>query len=369
MSAKQQESCEPSENNLRRAVAPVRAYFRERIASAEAAEAERQDQLRSGFDNEFRSDSSVAGLRQVFDRLTEIANLRLPPLGELVKGLAIDQNSPATADVLVPNGSGPHPVLVYFHGGAWVAGSPASHRKLTARFAQAGYLVVSVDYRLAPEHPFPAGLDDCIAAVRWAASHAERFGGDPARLAIGGDSAGANLAAATALYLRGAIGSPKVSALLLLYGVFDMSDLGSSSVNRFLHRAYLPGPLADLLTDPRVSPIHAARKLPPCFIMVGSQDSLLQQSQALRDELAATGTPHVYLEERGMPHGFMQMEFLGPVRGIVSEMAVFLSEHLADTAVTRFRRWRMQLWRRFRGSLSRLLRRRLLRAHLSQRVR
>ena len=354
---------------MQRAVAPVRAYFRQRVTSADAAEAERQAQLRSALDAEFRGNGGVAGLRQVFDRLTGMANLGLPALGELVKEVAIDPTTPATADVLVPMGPGPHPVLVYFHGGAWVAGSPQSHRKLTARFAQAGYLVVSVDYRLAPEHPFPAGLHDCIAAVRWTARHAERFGGDPARLAIGGDSAGANLAAATAISLRRAIGSPKISAMLLIYGVFDMSDLGSPSANRFLHDAYLPGSLAGLLADPRVSPIHAAHKLPPSYVVIGSQDALLAQSQALRDELAAAGTPHVYLEESGMPHGFMQMEFLGRVRSIVSEMADFLSEHLADTTGTRIRRWRMRFWRRLRASLSRLLRRRLMLGRLSQRLR
>jgi acetyl esterase len=355
----------PDRNPLQRAVRPVRDYFRRRLDSADQEDLNRQAQLRATFDAEFRTDSSVLVLRRLFDSLADIANIGLPPLQQLVTGIQIDPASPATIDVLVPTGPGPHPVLVYFHGGAWVAGNPASHRKLTARLAQTGHLVISVDYRLAPEHPFPAGLKDCIAAVRWAEDHAEQYHGDPARLAIGGDSAGANLAAATALSLRASLGAPKISALLLIYGVFDMSDMGNESANRFLHKAYLPESLADQLADPRVSPIHAAHKLPPSFVVVGTQDVLLEQSRELCRRLKLAGTRHVYLEERGMPHGFMQMEFLGRVRGVISQMTDFLNDELASRPATAWRRRRIRWWQQLRLTIQRVLNRRRLRGRLS----
>lgn len=103
------------------------------------------------------------------------------------------------ADVAVPSGSGPHPVLLYLHGGGWVAGSPKSHRRLVQRFAEAGYLTVNLEYRLAPEHPFPAGYEDCVFAARWVRENAARWNGAADRIAIGGDSAGGNLAAAVAV--------------------------------------------------------------------------------------------------------------------------------------------------------------------------
>ncbi|MGE0623859.1 MAG: alpha/beta hydrolase [Pseudomonadales bacterium] len=294
-------------------------------------------------DREFRR-ADLTALRRIFNRLADVANIGLPAIGALHTAVSLHPWSPATADILVPTGEGPYPVLVYLHGGAWVAGNPASHRKLTARFAAAGYLVISIDYRLAPEHPFPAGLEDCVAAVRWAASHARRFGGDPTRLVIGGDSAGANLAAATALSLRRAIGAPRIHALMLIYGVFDMSDLGSTAVSRFLHQAYLPGELVGLLEDARVSPIHAAHRLPPCFVVIGTRDTLLAQNRTLRDRLVAAGKPHVYIEEPGMPHGFMQMEFLGGVRAIVEQATRYLNSHLPTDHESRLLRRLLRSW-------------------------
>lgn len=316
----------------------------------------------AGLAGEFRGNTSVDGLRTVFDSVTSLLNVRLPKFGRLLTGIPIGPESPATLDLLIPEGAGPFPVLVYFHGGAWVAGSPASHRKLTARFAEKGFLVVSVDYRLAPEHPFPAGLEDCVQAVYWATEHTVRFGGDPARIAIGGDSAGANLACATAGLLAGRLTAPRLSAALLIYGVFDMSDMGSTSANRFIHRAYLQGNLGELLADPRVSPISWAHKLPPSFLVVGTQDSLLAQNRQLRDALAAAQVPHHYIEEATMPHGFMQMEFMGSARRVVKDAVEFLELHMVETPATRRRRLYLRVWTRLRRSVARLLERRAIRA-------
>ena len=161
-------------------------------------------------------------MRSMLDGFAPLMNAELPEVGAFHEAVPVREG--VSADVVVPRGAGPHPVLVYLHGGGWVCGSPKTHRKLGYRFAEAGYLVFNVDYRLAPEHPFPTPFEDCLAAVRWAQREAARFGGDPARLAIGGDSAGGNLAAAVSAALAGDPACPK--AALLIYGVFDFGMFG-----------------------------------------------------------------------------------------------------------------------------------------------
>jgi acetyl esterase len=281
---------------------------------------------------ELEGDFSTTTLRFLFQELAALVNLRLPPFGRLVRDVPLGPSAGTPKlDLLVPAGDGPHPVLVYVHGGAWVAGSPASHRKLTARFAESGILVASVDYRLAPEHRFPAAYDDCITAVEWVVRNIASYGGDPMRLAIGGDSAGANLAAATAIHWNDRKGAPRLAAALLIYGVFDFADLGDATATRLLQRAYLgEEAAAGLISDPRVSPIVAAPRLPASMVVVGTRDALLDQSRRLREQMLAAGRHCTYLEVDGMPHGFVQMEFLPGVRGHVRSMAEFLHGRLRE---------------------------------------
>jgi acetyl esterase len=130
--------------------------------------------------------------------------------------------------IYTPAGASPHPVLVYFHGGGWVLCNLDTHDGTCRALANAAQcIVVSVDYRLAPEHKFPAALDDCYAATYWVAKNAANLGGDPSRIAIGGDSAGGNLTATVALKARDE-GSPKLVHQLLVYPVTDARcDSGS----------------------------------------------------------------------------------------------------------------------------------------------
>jgi acetyl esterase/lipase len=162
---------------------------------------------------------SAADMRALLARFGGLLNGDLPEIGAFHERVPIREIAGAqvTADVMVPQGEGPYPVLVYLHGGGWICGSPATHRRLCHRFAEAGYLTLSIDYRLAPEHPFPAPYDDCEFAVRWAAREAARWNGDAARLAIGGDSAGGNLAAAVAAALHDDPAAPHISAALFTY--------------------------------------------------------------------------------------------------------------------------------------------------------
>jgi acetyl esterase len=286
---------------------------------------------------------SAQDMRRMLDGFAFLMNADLPEIGALHENVRIADG--VSADIAVPKGAGPHPVLVYLHGGGWICGSPRTHRKLGYRFAEAGYVVVNVDYRLAPEHPFPTPFEDCLAAVKWAAREAARFGGDAARLAIGGDSAGGNLSAAVAAALASDPSGPRLRAALLIYGVFDFAALDAPTPGVPAMPgvpAALGADMMELMTgsyagnaeraswvrDPRVSPLHAAAKLPPSHIVCGTADPLIAQARTLRDALARGGVAHEYAEDAGMPHGYLQMEMLPPTRPALERMVKFLDARM-----------------------------------------
>lgn len=282
----------------------------------------------------------VEDLRRLGARLDELCDeLAVGPARARVAAerVAVDQTT--SVDVLTPLAGGVHPLLMFFHGGAWVMGSARGHRQLASRFAEQGFVVVNVDYGLAPERPFPGGLEDCLAATRWAVANADAFGADPDRLVLAGDSAGANLACALAL-TGGDVELPRVHALGLLYGAFDMflgeapetaePDERLSAPEQFAHRlrvAYLGDGERDP-RDPRVNPVHAADQLPPCSLAVGSLDGLLPQSVALAERLRAVGTACTLRVLDGYPHAFAYLEGLVDTLPAVAEMAAFLHEQI-----------------------------------------
>jgi acetyl esterase len=284
----------------------------------------------------------VFEMRAMLDGLSGMLNADMPEVGGFHEQVPVREVAGAsvTADVVVPRGTGPHPVLGYLHGGGWVAGSAATHRKLAHRFAEAGYLVFNVDYRLAPEHAFPAPWEDCVHAIRWAARTAERYGGDASRLAVGGDSAGGNLTAAALATLADDPSAPGVSAALLLYGVFDFAEVRppegddpaaqvGAELMRMMIESYLgPDPSASVLADPRVSPIHVAEKLPPCHLVVGEADPLVAQQHSLALALEKAQVPHESVVVPGMPHGFAQIELFPEARESIDRMVAFLRTHL-----------------------------------------
>ncbi len=166
--------------------------------------------------------------------------------------------------------------VVYFHGGGWVVGDVDSHEAHAIRIAnRVRVVVVNVDYRLAPECPFPAAVDDAIAALRWTATHLDRLGGESAPLAVGGDSAGGNLAAVMGWMARDE--SIKLAAQLLLYPATDLSRMSGDAVRE----AYFGGRFAELSRDPRASPVLAELAgVAPTIIGVGPHDFLYQDSLA-----------------------------------------------------------------------------------------
>jgi len=220
--------------------------------------------------------------------------------------------------LFTPAGQGPFPLVVYFHGGGWVIGSPATHAKLCAELAEgAGAVVVSVHYRLAPEHTPPAQLDDCVAAVRWAVDHAAELNADGSRIALAGDSAGGNLAACAALRLRDE-GGPRARLQLLLYGAFtgnnDLPSVIENGEGKILTRQMMDWFYRHYLSagadpkDPYIFPINGdLRGLPPAHLIVGTLDPLLDDSKLYAEALQKAGVPVKLSIYQDQPHIFLQL--------------------------------------------------------------
>lgn len=240
-----------------------------------------------------------------------------------------------------PGGPKPGPCLVYCHGGGWVLGGLDSHDRVCRELALAGeVLVASIAYRLAPEHKFPKPLLDCIAATRWIATAGAGLGIDPARLAVGGDSAGGTLALSTLLALRD-LTDPVIRAGLFVYGMFA-ADARSQSQRRFGDGRYLLSTeetewywrcyLNDETErrDPRAVPLLAdLNGLPPLYVAAAALDPLLDDSLRLVERLTAAGQPHTFSLWPGVAHGAFQMtRMLEPMRGYIAEIGAFLKARL-----------------------------------------
>jgi acetyl esterase len=280
---------------------------------------------------------SIADLRATFEMSIPFINANPPPVAHVEAGIVVADG--VRADVIIPPGPPPFPALVYLHGGGWSIGSPATHHKLTRELCErSGALVVSVDYRLSPEHPFPTPLEDCVTAARWARANVARYGGDAERIAIGGDSAGANLSAAVINQLRGEIA---FRGALLIYGAFDLVAsrrdydrwapvedpvLPKRSMDLMI-AAYLSGGVSR--NDPRVSPLHAdLRHFPPAHLVCGTWDPLLGESLAFERALAAVGRRATLERYDEMPHAFLQLPATESEHALASASA-FLREVLA----------------------------------------
>lgn len=273
----------------------------------------------------------ITAQRRAWEELAVLYNHDLPAIAGLEKNVELRPD--LRADVAVPKGAGPHPVVIYLHGGGWAFGSPTSFRKLGMQFAEAGYLTMILDYRLAPEHPFPAALEDVIFAIGWARDNARRWNGDGRRIAIGGDSAGANLAASAIASSAPELRS-LVRAALLFYGAFDLAATAERT-------KALPGLQVQLSTyvsgnknlwdDPRVSPLKAVAPgiLPPCFIIAAGDDSwCLEDSLMLAQALSAAASPYELHVMEGIPHGFMQMSELEGCRTAMRLMWDFMARNV-----------------------------------------
>jgi len=282
--------------------------------------------------------------RQLF-RETRPASTPTPPQIGMVRDLTADGPlGPIPLRVYRPAGapaSTPLAVLVFFHGGGWVIGDLETHDVLCRQLtAGSGVSVVSVDYRLAPEHKFPAAVDDAWAATRWVVAHAGELAVDASRLAVGGDSAGGNLAAVVALLARGK-GAPAIAVQVLIYPVTDL--VGETRSYRDFAEGYLLTRegmrwfIAHYLTaeaeaaDWRASPLRAQSLagLPPALIVTAGFDPLRDEGEAYAERLRDAGVRVDSVCYGGMIHGFVPMGRLLDTAGrAISLIAGSLSQAL-----------------------------------------
>ncbi|HIO17299.1 MAG TPA: alpha/beta hydrolase [Gammaproteobacteria bacterium] len=268
-------------------------------------------------------------------RLARKENRKIPgPAGEIPVRL------------YVPNSAegGLLPVLVYFHGGGWVQGDLDTHDTLCAKLSLgARCLVAAVDYRLAPEHRFPAAVDDCIAAYDWLCQNTDEWGGDKHRIAVAGDSAGGNLAAVVSQQAVPS-GMPLPIAQLLIYPSLDFS-FDTSSFKEMPDAFVIPrermewfrghylGDSADI-SDPRASPLRASdlSGQPATMIITGGFDPLRAEGRTYADRLRDAGVPVQYREFEGQIHLFVCVTRVISQGDIcIDEMTTFLEERFITT--------------------------------------
>jgi acetyl esterase len=219
----------------------------------------------------------------------------------------------------IPAEKGPLPVLVYFHGGGWVLGDLESHDAVCRELAnKVGCIVVAVDYRLAPEHKFPHAPEDCYAATKWAVLNAASFGGDPARIAVGGDSAGGNLAAVVA-QMAADRGAPTLTYQLLIYPVtnyaFDTPSYRDNAEGYLLTREMMQWFWKHYLTTDEdgknayASPLQARelRRVAPAFVITAEFDPLRDEGEAYAARLKEAGVPVELKRYDGAIHGFFSL--------------------------------------------------------------
>jgi acetyl esterase len=278
------------------------------------------------------SPDDIPARREKFD--LSVANTEpLPDVAETHRDVFLRERRDAsklTADVYVPHGQPPFPTLVYLHGSMFCLASAWDFRKLTRRYAAQGFCVIVVDYALAPERPFPWAVEDCVYALRWAVANAERFGGDPRRILVAGDSAGANLGAAAIAYLTGnddyaldegdlANRAVDLTGALFFYGIYDFpllmqepfSNVGSIEV--MANRAYLGPHYLTLHRNPLVSPALAdVSRFPPTYVTAGAEDSFMFQSLSLAKALALANVPVSLSVVQATDHSFAQLDHLIP---------------------------------------------------------
>jgi acetyl esterase len=275
------------------------------------------EQLESGISAP-SSTLSVESGRRILEELFAVDDPE--PVGEVVDVEIQGPNGPIPLRIYAPEGDEPRPVLSFLHGGGWVRGSLDSYDGLCRRLTnRAGAVVVSVDYRRAPEHPFPAGFEDCYAATEWAATHAADLGGDPDRVAVGGDSAGGNLSAAVALAARDR-GGPDLAHQLLVYPAvnapsvrwFDSYDengtgyfLEMDSVEWYLQQYCEPADAGNHYAFPL-----RARDLsgvPPATVVTAGYDPLCDEGEAYVEQLSAAGVETERLHYDAQIHAFLSL--------------------------------------------------------------
>ncbi len=281
-------------------------------------------------------------MRQRFNDDVRAWNQDLPSLPRVEDRICETTAGPVRVRLYDPDGGdADSPCLVFIHGGGWIVGDlDTNERTLRLLALESGVRILSVDYPLAPEHKFPAALDTCVAVVRWVREHGRQWGLDPERLAIGGDSAGGNLALSTALDLRDAGENYLLFALLVyaalspephshshrLYGGGDFG-MGTIAMNYFWSQ-YLEDD--SQRSDPRAAPLLARMdEMPSVYLVTAGLDPLMDDSVALAEKLEALAVPVVRRHYPSVIHGFFSMSlFLDAGARAVREAGAALRDAL-----------------------------------------
>lgn len=260
--------------------------------------------------------------RQIYSQTSALFDAKDVPIGSSEDRTIEGPNGPIPIRILRPvEAAGePGPAIVFFHGGGFVIGSIESHDVTCRMLANAsGYTLVSVDYRLAPEHKFPAGLNDCVTATQWVAEQAADLGVDASRIAVAGDSAGGNLAAVVAQTARDGGGTPPIAYQLLIYPVTDPTRETESRTNfatgymleregiQWFDDCYVNQP--EDLHHPGVAPLLAEdfSNLPPAYVVTAGFDPLRDEGAAYAEAMKRAGVDVTYVDYEGMIHGFFNM--------------------------------------------------------------
>ncbi|MDO6966693.1 alpha/beta hydrolase [Rhizobium alvei] len=280
--------------------------------------------------------------RLLFEYIAE--SMRLPQPEEVTTSVRFVPSGDRNVLVRIDRhmSGGQQPALVYMHGGAWLQGSPMTHADITMRIAATNrQTVISVDYALAPEHPFPQAVHECRDTVLWLHENADDIGIDRNRIAIGGDSAGGNLAAAVAIALNGKAEAPM--AQLLIYPAVDFEMDKPSYVENAdapllnvhgmpaVNAMYVPDPAErrNPLAAPLFADSHAG--LPPAYIAVAQNDPLRDDGYAYAEKLRAAGVPVAFDAGEGLIHGYLRaMEYCAASRESLERMCRWLAECYAD---------------------------------------
>jgi acetyl esterase len=275
--------------------------------------------------------------REQMARRTAAADVE--PVARVEDRVIPGPNGDIPVRIYTPNGSGPFGAFVYFHGGGWVVGNIQMTDQPCRMITNAsGCVTISVDYRLAPEYKFPAGPEDCYAVTKWVAENATTIGCDPTRIAVGGTSAGATLATATALMARDR-GGPKIAFQLLVYPA-TQRELDTQSHKQFATDGYYILSRADMewfwghylasdadAANPYACPARAKTLagLPPALVITAEFDPLRDEGEAYAARLGEEGIATILLRYDGVTHGFFGMPaFIEKSRRAIAEASAAL---------------------------------------------
>ncbi|GEP59787.1 alpha/beta hydrolase [Reyranella soli] len=281
--------------------------------------------------------------RQAVDKMSEDSEADPMPVGEVVDGAFAGSGGQIRFRRYRPQGTmaGPLPTLIYYHGGGFVIGNIETHDSTCRRLANKSRCqVISIDYRLSPEHPFPASTDDGVAAFRHIRDNAASFAVDPSRIAVGGDSAGGAIAAVVCQAVRDAGDKQGPAFQMLIYPATDSSKQSASraafaegyfltkELMDWFWKAYVPA--GTDLADLRLSPLLAKdfKGLPPAFVLTAGYDPLRDEGRAYADRLIDAGIKTTYVNYPGTIHGFFSLtRFLSQGLKANDEAAAVMGAH------------------------------------------